>query len=144
MSGVPPAVTDILTILFPFISILAFVATIGIAWVIFRDAQERGIAESTATIWGLGVASLFPVVAPLYFILVVRSRNRETAVTIRERWVAWLCFSLFFSFAFTTIAMPPDPFTQALSLLIVLPLVVVGTYIILIKINYRLLFNQPK
>jgi hypothetical protein len=102
MSGVPPAVADILTILFPFISILAFVATIGIAWVIFRDAQERGIAESTATIWGLGVASLFPVVAPLYFILVVRSRNRETAVTIRERWVAWLWFSLFFSFAFTT------------------------------------------
>jgi Sec-independent protein secretion pathway component TatC len=129
--------------LFPFILIPAFVATIGMTWVIFRDAQERGIAESTATIWGLGVAYLFPIVAPLYFLLVVRSRNRETAVTIRERWVAWLSFSFFFSFAFTAIATPPDPFTQALSLLIVLPLVVVGMYIVLIKSNYRLLSNQP-
>jgi hypothetical protein len=143
MSSMPSAVADILVVLFLLTGVLAFVATIGIAWVIFRDAKERGISESTATIWGLGVAFLIPIVAPLYFIFVVRSRNRETAVPIRERWVVWLSCSLVFSFVFTAIATPPDPFTQALTLLIVLPLVVVGTYIVLIKSNFPLLSNQP-
>lgn len=143
MSGVPSAVADTLIVLSHFISVFAFLATIGIAWVIFRDAQERGVSESTATIWGLGVASLIPIVAPLYFILVVRSRNRETAVTIREQWVALLSFSFALSFVFTAIATPPDPFTQALTLLIVFPLVVVGAYMLLIKINPRILSNQP-
>ncbi|MXR50544.1 hypothetical protein GRX03_02835 [Halovenus sp. WSH3] len=137
MSGMPPVVTRILTVVFPLLSVFAFAAMIGMAWVVFRDAQERGVSEAVATVWGSGVALLTPLVAPLYLVLVVRSHTRATAVTNRERWLLWFSFSFAFSFAFTVTITPPDPFTQALALLVVLPLVAVGTYVGLVQTGSR-------
>lgn len=143
MSGVPAVAATILRGLFPLLAVFAVAATVGIAWVVFRDAQLRGISEATATIWGLGVAVLFPVAAPVYFHLVVRSRKRARAVTVREQWVGWLSMSFGCSFVVTAIATPPDPFTQALAQLVLLPLVAIGTYLLVNRTSDQFSFDEP-
>lgn len=117
----PSAVAEILTVSSSLILVFALAGTIGIAWVVLRDAQERGVSEAIATVWELGVAYLIPIVTPLYLVFVVRSRSRETAVMNRERWLIGFSFSFVFSFISTAITTPPDSFTQVLPLLIVLP-----------------------
>jgi len=124
---------SILRVVFWLIAICVVVSTIGLALVVFRDAQERGISESTATIWALGTAILAPFVAPPYLLLVVRSHRRESSLQTREMWVIWLCCSFLFSFLSAAVLTPPDPFTQFIFQVVAFPLIALGTYLLVFK-----------
>lgn len=142
MSGVGPVGTDVLRLAAVLIVALALVSMVGLWRVISRDAQERGISEGTATVWAFGAISLFPLVAPLYLLFVVRPRTRETALQTRERWLLWLSGSLAVSFVVSATVTPPDPFTQVAAVLAVFPLAAAGTYLVVFE-RRRLFSSDP-
>jgi Sec-independent protein secretion pathway component TatC len=112
------------------IGALSVVAMYGIAWVVFRDAQERGISESTATLWAVGVAFLLPIAGPLYALTVVRSRRRATTLESTDRWLLWLGGSVASAFVTAAVVTPPDPFMQLLVVLGLLPVFAIGMYLV--------------
>ena len=129
MTGVLSIWVSILFIANIFLAVLFLVSAFGMAWVVFRDAQERGVSEASATLWALGFLILIPLVAPLYLLRVVRSNTRTTVLPTRDLWFIWVFCSVLFATVVGNAVTPPDPFTQLIATLVLLPVFALGLYV---------------
>jgi len=133
MFGVGPLGDTLLTLVVGLLGVLALAATLAIAWVVFGDAQARGISEGTATVWAAGVAVIPLPVLPLYVLSVVRARERNDPLAHGDRWLLWLFCSVGLSFVGSALVSPPDPFTQLFATILLFPVVAAGSYLVLLR-----------
>lgn len=115
------------------VAVLALAATLAVAWVVFGDAQARGLSEGTAAVWAAGVAVLPLFAVPLYVLSVVRARERSDPLAHGDRWLLWLFCSVILSFVGSALVSPPEPFTQLFATILLFPVVAAGSYLVLLR-----------
>lgn len=98
---------------------------LGIAYWVYRDASRRG--SERATTWGVGMVLLGPA-TPLglaFYLLARRNLEGTPAPPTRsDRLVRNVVVASFLTFVPLATFSPPDPFTQAYTAAVVLPILV--------------------
>lgn len=118
---------------------IAVFAALGVAYLIYTDAKDRGVPNSYPFLWAVGSFFIPFIIIPLYAYYARQIGSRSRPFSKRELSIIWLYTTFFTALLVGTMLSPPDPYTNTItSILLLVPCGIVF-YVFIFMEKYKMI-----